>query len=162
MAFTKFPDEFWDLIDTTAEGLILLRILKQVGFDGTGVCFESRESMANACHVSKNTVTTVIESLEEKGVIKVERIPNKPLSITLLKTSAKTKIRPRKRIIHLFRDPHLVYAQQRGENDYCPEEYSEHEAFQVVKGRVEAFQDARNGVPSEADGDLATKKPDEE
>ena len=162
MTFTKFPDEYWDFIDTATEGLILLRILKNVGFNGTGVCFESRESMANACHVSKNTVSAAIESLEEKGLIKVERIPNKPLNITLLQISAKTKIRPRKRRIHLFRDPNLVYAQQRGENDYCPEEYSEREAFETVKRRVETFQDARNGVSSEASGDLATKKPDEE
>ena len=145
--FTKFPHDFWELVDTPAEGFVLLRILKQVGFNGQGVCFESRESICRACHISVRTYTNVMQSLQEKGIIHVERQHNRPNAITVLHSSARGKIAHRNRY-KIFRRANLHHATERGKHDNHTEGNADREPFKVVKRRIEAFQDARNAVPS--------------
>lgn len=145
--FTKFPDEFWDLIDTSGEGMVLLRILKNIGFAENGVCFESRESMCRACHVTKNTWKAAIESLKEKQIIVVDEGANRPHRITLHENVAGVKIGTRNRY-NIFRGSNLTSAKKRGDNDNHTEGNADREPFKVVKRRIEAFQDARNAVPS--------------
>lgn len=143
--FTKFPHELWDLLDSAAEGFILLRILKNIGFSEDGVCFESRDSMCRACHVSKNTWKTAIESLQEKQIIVVEKVANRPHMITLHENVAGVKIRTRNRI-YLYRGSNLIPAKKGSKYDKDSQRDAEREPFKVVKRRVEAFQDARNAV----------------
>ena len=143
--FTKFPHELWDLLDSAAEGFILLRILKNIGFSEDGVCFESRDSMCRAFHVSKNTWKTAIESLQEKQIIVVEKVANRPHMITLHENVAGVKIRTRNRI-YLYRGSNLIPAKKGSKYDKDSQRDAEREPFKVVKRRVEAFQDARNAV----------------
>lgn len=131
--FTQFPHDLWDVIDSTAEGWILLRILKNIGFAEDGVCFESRESMCAACHVSKDTWRKAIESLEKKQIIVVEKVSNKPYQITLHKNYARAKIRTRKRYNNIYSGPNLALAAK----DSTPEYQSETERIHIkwLKGR---------------------------
>ena len=147
MTFTKFPDEFWNLLDSTAEVAVMLRILKNIGFAENGVCFESRDAMCRACHITKNTWKAAIESLKEKELIIVEESHNRPHKITLHEKVAGVKIRTRNRY-NIFRGSNLTSAKNGGDRDSHTEGYTDREPFQVVKRRVEAFQDARNAVPS--------------
>lgn len=95
--FTRFPHEFWELVDSTAELIVLLRIMKNIGFTDDGVCYESRESMCHACHLSKPTWSKAIDSLESKNIIVVEKQHNRPYQITLHENVARLKIDTRYR-----------------------------------------------------------------
>lgn len=143
--FTKFPHELWDLLDSTAEVAVMLRILKNIGFSEDGVSFESRDSMCRACHISKNTWKIAIESLEEKQIIVVDKVANRPHMITLHENLAGVKIRTRNRI-YLYRGSNLIPAKKGSKYDKDSRRDAEREAFKVVKRRIEAFQDARNAV----------------
>ena len=147
MTFTKFPDEFWDLLDSTAEVAVMLRILKNIGFAENGVCFESRDSMCRACHLHKDTWTKVIASLEDKELIVTEKVSNHPYRITLHQNYARPKIRSRNRY-NIYPDAKTVLAKKRGEHDNHSQGHTNREPFQVVKRRIETFQDARNAIPS--------------
>lgn len=147
--YSQFPHIFWNLLDTTAEIAVMLRILKNIGFSHDGVCFESRDSMCRACHISKNTWKTTIESLKEKELIEVEETHNKPHLITLHKKVAGVKIRTLN-INTIYRVPNLTPATKRGDYDKSIVEIGR-EPFKVVEKRVERFQDARNSLPSERD-----------
>jgi len=127
----------------------MLRILKNISFSDDGVCFESRDSMCRACHISKNTWKATIESLKEKELIEVEETHNKPHLITLHKKVAGVKIRTRYNN-NIDRVPNLTPATKRGDYDKSIVEI-DREPFKVVQKRVERFQDARNAIPSERD-----------
>lgn len=127
----------------------MLRILKNIGFSEEGVCFESRDSMCRACHISKNTWKTTIESLKEKELIEVQEAYHKPHLITLHKKVQGVKIRTLYNN-NIYRVPNLTPATKRGEDDTGFVEI-DREPFQVVEKRVERFQDARNSLPSERD-----------
>jgi hypothetical protein len=143
--FTKFPHEFWDLLDSNSEIAVLLRILKNIGFSGNGVCYESRESMCRACHITKNTWKTVIEKLKDKQIIIVDEGANRPHKITLHENVAGVKIRTRYRY-NIYRGSNLTSAKKRGEHDNHSQGNTDREPFKVVQRRIEAFQDARNAV----------------
>lgn len=147
--YSQFPHLFWNLLDTTAEIAVMLRILKNIGFSEEGVCFESRDSMCRACHISKNTWKTTIESLKEKELIEVQEAYHKPHLITLHKKVQGVKIRTLYNN-NIYRVPNLTPATKRGEDDTGFVEI-DREPFQVVEKRVERFQDARNSLPSERD-----------
>lgn len=108
--FTQFPHELWNVVSSATEIAVLLRILKNIGFAEDGVCYESRESMCNACYVSKDTWRKAIESLEDKKIIVVEKVSNKPYRITLHENYAEAKIRTRNRYNNIYRDPILALA----------------------------------------------------
>ena len=127
----------------------MLRILKNIGFSEEGVCFESRDSMCRACHISKNTWKTTIESLKEKELIEVQEAYHKPHLITLHKKVQGVKIRTLYNN-NIYRVPNLTPTTKRGEDDTGFVEI-DRESFQVVEKRVERFQDARNSLPSERD-----------
>lgn len=127
----------------------MLRILKNIGFSEEGVCFESRDSMCRACHISKNTWKTTIESLKEKELIEVQEAYHKPHLITLHKKVQGVKIRTLYNN-NIYRVPNLTPTTKRGEDDTGVIEI-DREPFQVVEKRVERFQDARNSLPSERD-----------
>lgn len=131
--FTQFPHGLWDLFDSTSEIAVMLRILKNIGFAEDGVCYESRESMCAACHVSKDTWRKVIESLEEKQIIVVEKVSNKPYQITLHKNYARAKIRTRNRKDNIYRDPKIALAAKTGTQEYQPEIERIHTKW--IKGR---------------------------
>lgn len=143
--FAQFPHEFWDLLDSNSEIAVLLRICKNIGFAKNGVCFESRESMCRACHISKNTWKAVIESLQEKKIIVVDEGYNRPHRITLHENVAGVKIRTRYRY-NIYRGSNLTSAKKRGEHDNHSQGNTDREPFKVVQRRIEAFQDARNAV----------------
>ena len=147
--YSQFPHLFWNLLDTTAEIAVMLRILKNIGFSEEGVCFESRDSMCRACHISKNTWKTTIESLKEKELIEVQEAYHKPHLITLHKNVQGVKIRTLYNN-NIYRVPNLTPTTKRGEDDTGFVEI-DREPFQVVEKRVERFQDARNSLPSERD-----------
>lgn len=86
MTFTKFPDDLWGKFRNPAHGFVLLRIIRGCGFDGTGVCFESQESMANACGTTTRTISNIIKTLENEGFIEVDRRFKTINRITLRKT----------------------------------------------------------------------------
>ena len=144
--FTKFPHEFWDELDSTPEIAVMLRILKNIGFAENGVCFESRDSMCRACHISKNTWKATIEKLQTKQLIVVEESYNRPHKITLHENVAGVKIRTRNRY-NIYRGSNLTSAKKGGTCDLHSEEYTEAEPFKVVERRIELFQDARNSIP---------------
>ena len=127
----------------------MLRILKNVGFSEDGVCFESRDSMCRACHISKNTWKTTIESLKEKELIEVQEAYHKPHLITLHKKVQGVKIRTLYNN-NIYRVPNLTPATKRGEDDTGVIEI-DREPFKIVEKRVERFQDTRNSLPSERD-----------
>lgn len=131
--FTQFPHGLWNLLDSASEIVVMLRILKNIGFAEDGVCYESRESMCRACHVNKDTWRKVIESLEEKQIIVVERMGNKPYQITLHENYARAKIRTRNRKDNIYRDPKIALALNNGEPEYQPEIERIHTKW--VKGR---------------------------
>jgi len=81
--FTKFPDHLWGKFRTPTEGFVLLRIIRQCGFDGKGICFESQQSMGIACGLSIRALGQVIAKLEEDGFIMVNRSHKKTNQITL-------------------------------------------------------------------------------
>ena len=83
--FTKFPEKMWAKFRTPAHGLVLLRIMRNCGFDGAGVCFESQQSMATACCCAVRTLRDVIGELEEEGFINVDRSLKRANRITLTK-----------------------------------------------------------------------------
>ena len=145
--FTKFPHEFWDLLDSTAEIVVLLRILKNIGFSQDGVSFESQQSMCQACFITKPTLRKVLESLAEKKIIIVDEGANRPHKITLHENVAGEKIGLRNRI-YLYRGINFTPAKKGSNNDSHSEGYTLAEPFQVVRKRVEALQDARNAIPS--------------
>ena len=147
--YSQFPHLFWNLLDTTAEIAVMLRILKNIGFSEEGVCFESRDSMCRACHISKNTWKTTIESLKEKELIEVQEAYHKPHLITLHKKVQGVKIRTLYNN-NIYRVPNLTPATKRGEDDTGVIEI-DREPFKVVEKRVERFQEARNSLPSERD-----------
>ena len=147
--YSQFPHLFWNLLDTTAEIAVMLRILKNIGFSEEGVCFESRDSMCRACHISKNTWKTTIESLKEKELIEVQEAYHKPHLITLHKKVQGVKIRTLYNN-NIYRVPNLTPATKRGEDDTGVIEI-DREPFKVVEKRVERFQDARNSLPSDRD-----------
>lgn len=131
--FTQFPHGMWDLLDSTGEIAVMLRILKNIGFAEDGVCFESRESMCNACHVSKDTWRKAIESLEEKQIIVVEKVSNKPYQITLHENYARAKIRTRNRKDIIYRDPNFALAANNSTSEYQSETERIHTKW--IKGR---------------------------
>lgn len=131
--FTQFPHGLWDLLDSTGEIAVMLRILKNIGFAEDGVCFESRESMCNACHVSKDTWRKAIESLEEKQIIVVEKVSNKPYQITLHENYARAKIRTRNRKDIIYRDPNFALAANNSTSEYQSETERIHTKW--IKGR---------------------------
>lgn len=143
--FTKFPHELWDLLDSTAEIAVMLRILKNIGFSQDGVCFESQQSMCNACFITKPTLRKVLESLAEKNLIVVNEGANRPHIITLHENVAGEKIGLRNRI-YLYRGINFTPAKKGSNYDKDSQRDAEREPFQVVKRRVEAFQDSRNGI----------------
>jgi predicted transcriptional regulator len=61
----------------------MLRILKNCGFDGSGICFESQSSMATACCCSVRTLRNLVNELEEEGFINVNRQLKNTNKITL-------------------------------------------------------------------------------
>ena len=73
MTFTKFPDGLWPFLRSPSEIAVMLRILKLCGFDGKGECFEEASTFAGHCGISPRTLTDVLRSLEEKGLIVVQR-----------------------------------------------------------------------------------------
>ena len=148
--YSQFPHLFWNLLDTTAEIAVMLRILKNIGFSHDGVCFESRDSMCRACHISKSTWKITIESLQEKELIEVEENGNKPHFITLHKNISGVEIRTRYINKNIYRGSILTPATKRGEYDTGVVEI-DREPFKVVQKRIERFQDARNAIPSERD-----------
>ncbi len=151
--FTKFPHELWDLLDSAAEIAVMLRILKNIGFAQDGVCFESQQSMCDACFITKPTLRKVLESLAEKQLIVVDEGANRPHRITLHENVAGEKIRLRNRI-YLYRGINFTPAKKRGRYDKDSQRDAEREPFKVVKRRIEAFQDARNAVsPKKNDSD---------
>jgi hypothetical protein len=64
----------------------MLRILQRCSFDGNGVCYETRETMARVCGVSPKQWTKVIKDLEERSLIVVSRAHRAPNQITLGET----------------------------------------------------------------------------
>jgi hypothetical protein len=147
--FTQFSHVLWNLLDTTAEIAVMLRILKNVGFAPDGVCFESRDSMCRACHISKSTWKVTIESLQQKQLIEIEENGNKPHFITLHKNISGVEIRTRN-INNIYRGSISAPAIKRGEDDKGIVEI-DREPFKVVEKRIERFQDARNAIPSQRD-----------
>lgn len=81
--FTKFPIQFWTTLKGSSEIAVMLRIMLRMTGDGWGVCYESRDSIAEACDISPKKVTEVIKSLESKNLIRVERLHRRPHNITL-------------------------------------------------------------------------------
>ena len=81
--FTKFPDNFWAKFRTPSHGFVMLRILKNCGFDGSRTCFESQAAMAAACCCSVRKLSTLITELEMEGFINVNRKLKKTNQITL-------------------------------------------------------------------------------
>lgn len=71
--FTKFPDDLWPHLRTPAEIAVMLRVLKLCGFDGTGECFESADTFAAHCGMTRRTLTDVLRKLEAKQLVLVER-----------------------------------------------------------------------------------------
>lgn len=145
--FTKFPHEFWDELDSTPEIAVMLRILKNIGFGENDECFESRDSMCRACHISKNTWKATIEKLQTKQLIVVEESYNRPHKITLHENVAGVKIGTRNRY-NIYRGSNLTSAKKGCKHDTNSQKYPEAEPFQVVRRRIETFQDVRNSVPS--------------
>ena len=131
--FTQFPHGLWDLLDSSSEIAVMLRILKNIGFAEDGVCYESRESMCRACHVNKDTWRKIIESLEEKQIIVVEKVRNKPYQITLHENYARAKIRTRNRKDNIYRDPKIALAEKKCNQEYQPEIERIHTKW--IKGR---------------------------
>lgn len=86
MLFTKFPDELWPYVRTPAEIAVMLRILKLCGYDGTGECFESADTFAAHCGMTRRTLTDVLRKLEAKQLVLVERRQKCLNRITLGKT----------------------------------------------------------------------------
>ena len=82
MAFVKFPIELFDLKDPIAI-VIMVRIIMRMDAQGNGVCFESRNSMCEHIGIDRKTWTNKIESLENKGLIIVDRKPKVPNHISL-------------------------------------------------------------------------------
>lgn len=81
--FTKFPDQLWPYLTSPSEIAVMLRILKLVGFDGKGECFEEARTFANGCGISPRTLTDVLRSLEAKNLIVVSRSKKKLNRIVL-------------------------------------------------------------------------------
>lgn len=157
--FTQFPHEFWDQLDSAAEIVVLLRILKNIGFEGRGVCFESRDSMCRACHITKNTLRSAIEGLEDKQIIVVDQGSNRPHKITLHENVAGVKIGTRNRY-NIYRGSNLTSAKRRGNSDYHTLHDSEREPYSVAKRMLEDFQDERNAIHSNRMGQAqGTSKP---
>ena len=81
--FTKFSDNFWAKFRTPSHGFVMLRILKNCGFDGSRVCYESQTSMAVACCCSVRTLRNLLNELEEEGFINVNKHLKRTNQITL-------------------------------------------------------------------------------
>jgi predicted transcriptional regulator len=81
--FVQFPYNLWPLLHSAFEVSVMLRILQRCSFDGNGICFETRETMATVCGLSPKQWTKVIKDLEERGLIKVVRAHRAPCQITL-------------------------------------------------------------------------------
>lgn len=61
----------------------MLRIMLRMTSDGSGVCYESRQTMSQACDISEKTITAVIKSLEDKKLIIVDRKHRRSHKISL-------------------------------------------------------------------------------
>lgn len=83
MSFTKFPTDFWNILKGPYEVTVMLRIMLRMTSDGSGVCYESRAKMAEACNIYYKTITEVIISLEQKNLIVVDRKHRRSHHITL-------------------------------------------------------------------------------
>ena len=81
--FTKFPDHLWGRFPSPSHGFVLMRIIKNCGFDGRGICFETQQAMASACCLSVRVLRDVIVDLEKRGFINVNRQLKKTNRITL-------------------------------------------------------------------------------
>jgi hypothetical protein len=81
--FTKFSEQFWAKFRTPSHGFVMLRILRNCGFDGSRVCFESQSAMATACCCSVRTLSTLTKELELAGFINVDRRLKHTNKITL-------------------------------------------------------------------------------
>ena len=84
--FIQFPHDLWPHLRTAFEVSVMLRILQRCAFDGNGVCFETRDTMAQVCGLSPKQWTKVIKDLEERGLIVVSRAHRAPNQITLGQT----------------------------------------------------------------------------
>lgn len=78
--FMITPNEIWDIGLTPSEFIVLSRILMRSGIK-SGKCFESRNSVADACKMSTKTVSAVFTELENLNIIenvhrKSENKPN--------------------------------------------------------------------------------------
>jgi predicted transcriptional regulator len=83
LLFTKFSEQFWAKFRTPSHGFVMLRILRNCGFDGSRVCFESQSAMATACCCSVRTLSTLVKELEDSGFINVNRQLKHTNQITL-------------------------------------------------------------------------------
>ena len=81
--FIKFPHDLWPHLRTAFEISVMLRILQKCSFDGNGVCFETRDTMAHVCGLSPKQWTKVVKDLEERKLIVVSRAHRAPNQITL-------------------------------------------------------------------------------
>ena len=81
--FIQFPHDLWPHLYTAFEVSVMLRLLQRCSFDGNGVCYETRETMARVCGLSPKQWTKVIKDLEERGLIVVSRAHRAPNQITL-------------------------------------------------------------------------------
>jgi len=131
--FTKFPHDFWNLCRSQSELIVLLRILKNIGFSGNGVSFESRDSMCRACFMTKNTLKKVIDELERRNIIVVDEGANRPHRITLHENIAGVKIETRYRNNTLYRGAELTPAKNNSTSEYQPEIERIHTKW--IKGR---------------------------
>lgn len=86
LLFIQFPYDLWLHLRTSYEISVMLRILQRCSFDGSGVCYETRETMARVCGVSPKQWTKVIKDLEERSLIVVSRAHRAPNQITLGET----------------------------------------------------------------------------
>jgi len=84
--FVQFPHDLWPHLRTAFEVSVMLRILQRCSFDGNGVCFETRETMAQVCGLSPKQWTKVVKDLEERKLIVVSRAHRAPNQITLGET----------------------------------------------------------------------------
>lgn len=88
----------------------MLRILQKCSFDGNGVCFETRDTMATICGLSPKQWTKVIKDLEERELIKVARAHRAPNQITLgelVREILEGKNDPLKRKDNIYREANL-------------------------------------------------------
>jgi len=114
--FIQFPHDLWPHLRTAFEVSVMLRILQRCAFDGNGVCFETRDTMAQVCGLSPKQWTKVIKDLEERGLIVVSRAHRAPNQITLgqtVKTILEGKNDPLKKYNNIYCGSNLPTKEKR-------------------------------------------------